>query len=235
MYLGDLVLFCPRCNERISESWTYCPRCGAKLPGSKNSSGQEINGSFNDMFEDIRKQMKDALKDDLSGDIEFFDLKPEFLKKHPLFRSGGFRVKITRAGDGPPDIDIKAFGDIDEKTAEKIQKAMKKQKVNLDDRKEREEKEQEKGSKKQETRYKQISEYREPTCETKWAGDHLVVELDLPGVKSEDHIDIRKLTESIEIKAFAGNQGYFKILSIPEDAKLFKKEFRDHKLKLNIK
>ncbi len=227
-------MFCPRCNERISESWTFCPRCGAKLPQSGGGTEDEFDSSFGEIFRDIKEQMKDALGNDLSGDIEFFDLKPEFIKKHPLFRSGGFRVKITRAGDGPPDVDIKAFGDIDEETAKKMEEAIQEQRSRMRSSTKGEGKGKAPKGEKAETRYRHVSEYTEPSCETKWAQDHLVVELDLPRVESSKDIDVKKLSESIEIRAFAGNKGYFKILSIPKDAELISKRFRNQKLTLKI-
>ena len=228
-------MFCPRCNERIAETWSFCPRCGAKLPSSEHSVGQPLKTPFAEIFKDIEKQVKDALGADLSRDIEFFDLKPEFIKKHPLFRSGGFRIKVTRTGEASPNIDIKAFGDIDEKTAEKIQEAIRTQstmKSPLKVEAIRKEKPREVVENRAPAR--QVSEYSEPMCETKWLGDHLVVDLDLPDVICSEDIEIKKLGESIEVKAFAGNKGYFKILSIPKDTKLISKRFSRNKLSLKI-
>jgi len=226
-------LYCPRCHERIQESWSFCPRCGAKLPTAAGFSEQPYKTPFAEMVKDIEKQVKDALGGDLSRDIEFFDLKPEFMKKNPLFRSGGFRVKITRAGDGPPDIDIKAFGDIDQKTAERIEEAIRSHSKTSPARVESVVEEYPKAAK-EETPPRHVSEFSEPRCETRWVGDHLVVDLDLPDVESAKDIEIRKLGESIEVKAFAGSKGYFKILGIPKEAKLLSKRFSKNKLTLKI-
>jgi hypothetical protein len=228
-------LFCPRCHERIDENWSFCPRCGAKLPSSGSSTGSPPATPVSDLFKDIEKQMKDALGADGSRDIQFFDLKPEFTKKNPFFRSGGFRVKITRAGDGPPEIDIKSFGDIDEKMAERMKETLEAQKVkaatwaNPTTTNPAQEEAVE-----EESPIREVSEYQEPMCITKWVGDHLVVDLDLPDVESSDDIDIKKLGESIEVRAFAGNKGYFKILSIPKEAKLISRRFKEEKLSLKI-
>ena len=187
------------------------------------------------MFKDIQRQMEEALRGEMDGNIEFVDLKPEFIKKNPMFRSGGFRVKITRSGDGPPSIDIKAFGDVDEKLAEKMNEAIK-AKTAVENaahpRPTFEEKLEEMPE--EEPPLRNVTGYSEPTASTSWAGDHLVVDLDLPGVKGLDDISIKKLEESIEVRAFAGDRGYFKILSIPKEAKLIDKSFQANRLTIKI-
>ena len=222
-------MFCPRCRERIVENWSFCPRCGARLPSGEQSTPAPRSASFSEMFKEIERQMKEALGSDVTGNIEFFDLKPEFINKNSLFRSGGFRVKITRNGDGPPSIDIKAFGDVDEKLAEKMTEAIRAQ---TEGAKAVHEEVQEQVEEPAPAR--DVSDYREPAATTRWAGDHLVVDLQLPDVESEDDIVVRKLGESIEVRAFAGNQGYFKILSIPKDAKLLGKSFKGSTLSMKI-
>ena len=228
-------MYCPRCHERISEGWRFCPRCGARLP-STSQSGEEQT-PFAEMFKEIERQMKEVLGADFSKDIEFFDLKPEFVKKNPFFKSGGFRIKISRSGDGPPTIDIKAFGDIDEELAKRMQEAMRARSAEMA-KSATAGQEAGAGTTREEeeprTIFRRVSQYREPRCVTKWLGDHLLVDLDLSGVKSSSDIDVRKIGESIEVRAYAGDKGYFKILGVPEDSKVLNKEFKDGKLRLEI-
>lgn len=185
------------------------------------------------MFKEIERQMKEALGPEVSRNIEFFDLKPEFIKRDPRLRSGGFRVKITRNGDGPPSIDIKAFGDMDEDMAKKMTEALKAQTGGKaqEPSKTIEVQEDEIPARK---RPRAVSGYSEPAATTKWVGDHLVVEMALPEVESEEDIEVSKIGESIEIRAFAGDKGYFKILSIPKEAKLLSKTFKGSTLKIKI-
>jgi hypothetical protein len=228
-------VFCPRCHERIVENWSFCPRCGARLASQAGPSGQPNQTAFTEMFKDIQKQLEEALKGQIDGNIEFVDLKPEFIKKNPMFRTGGFRVKVTRSGDGPPSIDIKAFGDVDEKLAEKMNEAIK-AKAEAEKAAQNyptfDEEPEEPEEDLPETR--EVSGYSEPTANTTWAGDHVVVDLDLPGVKSLEDISIKKLDESIEVRAYAGKKGYFKILSIPKEAKMLDKSFDSSKLTIRI-
>jgi len=183
--------------------------------------------------------MKEVLGPNLSKDIEFFELKPDFMKKNPMVRPGqGFRIKITRAGDGPPTIDIKAFGDVDEKLAEKMKESLRAQSQNEATPKPEETKQetQERGSvaESSEAPLRNVSEYEEPRCTTKWTGDHLLVDLDLPGVAKGDDVEIKKLGESIEVRAFAGDKGYFKILGVPAEAQVVSRRFRKGRLSLRI-
>jgi HSP20 family molecular chaperone IbpA len=193
------------------------------------------------MFKDIQKQLEEALKGQIDGNFEFVDLKPEFIKKNPMFRTGGFRVKVTRSGDGPPSIDIKAFGDVDEELAAKMNEAIRAKAEaeraaqnypTFDGEPEGPEEPEEPEEDLPEAR--EVSGYSEPTANTTWAGDHVVVDLDLPGVESLEDISIKKLDESIEVRAYAGDKGYFKILSIPKDAKMLDKSFDSNKLTIRI-
>lgn len=228
-------LFCPRCRDRISENWSFCPRCGARLASSGSPSEDAHYSPLADLFKDIERQMKEVLGPNLSRDIEFFELKPDFMKKNPMLRPGqGFRIKITRAGDGPPTIDIKAFGDVDEKLAEKMRESLKAQSKEAAPEAETPKEEQSPIVESAEATPRNVSEYEEPRCTTKWTGDHLLVDLDLPGVAKGEDVEIRKLGESIEVRAFAGDKGYFKILGVPADAQLVSRRFRKGRLSLRI-
>ena len=225
-------MYCPRCRERIVENWSFCPRCGARLPAGEEAPRGPYQTTFNEMFREIEKQIKEALGPDATRNIEFFDLKPEFVRKDPRFRSGGFRIKVTRNGEGPPSIDIKAFGDIDEELAEKMTQALQARSQARQEETGEQEKEEEDAEIPGEAR--KVSDYTEPVAETRWAGDHLEVALALPDVKSEEDIVIRKVGESLEVRAFAGDRGYFKILAIPKDTKLISKSFKGDTLTMSI-
>ncbi len=228
-------MFCPRCRDRISENWSFCPRCGARLPSSGAPSEDVHYSPLADLFKDIERQMREVLGPNLSKDIEFFELRPDFMKRNPILRPGqGFRIKITRAGDGPPTIDIKAFGDIDERIAEKMRESLKPQSSESAPEAETRKEEESLAMESSEAAARDVSGYEEPRCTTKWTGDHLLVDLDLPGVTKSDDVEVRKLGESIEVRAFAGGKGYFKILGIPADAQLVSRRFRKGRLSLKI-
>ena len=57
--------------------------------------------------------------------------------------------------------------------------------------------------------------------------------MDIPDVKSLDDIEVKQLQQSIEIKAYAGDKAYFKLIPIPSNATV-NNEFKDGILKIEI-
>lgn len=64
----------------------------------------------------------------------------------------------------------------------------------------------------------------EPEMEIKRLSDAIIVKVELPGVKSENDIDLNTFSNSVELRAFAGDKGYFKILKIPRKYRLLDKK-----------
>ncbi|MGD2250128.1 MAG: hypothetical protein PVF58_17125 [Candidatus Methanofastidiosia archaeon] len=65
---------------------------------------------------------------------------------------------------------------------------------------------------------------KEPETETNYVGNTLYIKVDLSGIDEED-IEIEKLENSVEVRAYKGKIRYFKLIPIPEDYKLISKEF----------
>lgn len=74
----------------------------------------------------------------------------------------------------------------------------------------------------------------EPETKIENLGGKQIIQIKLPEVKSQDDIEINVLEQSIEIKAFAGNKGYFKLIPIPTNAEIYKKEFKNNILKIEV-
>lgn len=62
----------------------------------------------------------------------------------------------------------------------------------------------------------------------------VLVEIELPGVKNEDDIEIKELDESTEVKALAKDKVFFKIITLPDGLSLAAEEFNNGKLKLSF-
>jgi hypothetical protein len=77
-------------------------------------------------------------------------------------------------------------------------------------------------------------ETSEPETEIRRSGNKVLVDIRLPGVKSRGDIDISELESSVEIKAVAGNRGYFKIIRKPEFSRITRKSFENGVLKLEL-
>ena len=72
----------------------------------------------------------------------------------------------------------------------------------------------------------------EPETSIERAGNRQIVSIKLPGVKMED-IEIKRMEQSIEVKAFAGNKAYFKLIPIPYNASI-NKRFENDMLKIEV-
>ncbi|MBI2546881.1 MAG: hypothetical protein HYW23_00340 [Candidatus Aenigmarchaeota archaeon] len=73
----------------------------------------------------------------------------------------------------------------------------------------------------------------EPEMKVEQEQNKDVITLNLPDVKSLNDIDIKQLDQSIEIKAFAGDKAYFKLIPIPSNATV-NNQFKDGVLKIEI-
>jgi len=74
----------------------------------------------------------------------------------------------------------------------------------------------------------------EPETEIKGSGNKRVIQIKLPEIKSFKDIDVKKLEQSLEIKAFAKNKTYFKLIPIPSNSEIVNKEFNNNILKIEI-
>ena len=74
----------------------------------------------------------------------------------------------------------------------------------------------------------------EPKVRVKRLAKEMIITILLPDVNSEKDIELNRFTDSIEIRAFARNKGYFKILIIPKNHRLVEKSLDDGKLNLKF-
>jgi HSP20 family molecular chaperone IbpA len=74
----------------------------------------------------------------------------------------------------------------------------------------------------------------EPEAEIKNLGNKQIISIKLPDVKSKEDIEVKKLEQSMEIKAFAGDKAYFKLIPLPANASIVKKEFKNGVLKIEV-
>ncbi|HDD45935.1 MAG TPA: zinc-ribbon domain-containing protein [Candidatus Aenigmarchaeota archaeon] len=201
---------CPRCGSEVKSGWSYCPVCGFKL--------KRVEEIPTDIFSIVEREMK-AFNKLFEKDFEFFDLTPWFRKGRK-----GFTIKIIQESGKEPRITVKTYGDIDREKVEKelydrfgIKSPLKAQ----PERK----------------RVIDISTPKiteEPRSEIRRVGDKLIVDIHLPGVKKEEDIDIKVLENSVEVKAFAGEKVYFKILTKPPEFDIARYAFENEILHLEF-
>lgn len=200
---------CKNCRRNLKNDWKYCPYCGE---GEREKYRRRY-----DIFEDIEKEFERIDK----------MLGPKFLKFpkidiKPMFRGGGISV-IIRSGTGvKPKIDVKTSGEY-----KKLEPQIKRK---LGIKEDVEEIEEEKVYKK--SRIPKTTE--EPKTKIERVGNRENIEIRLPDVKNIDDIEIRKLQQSLEIKAFAGDKAYFKLIPTRPNAQISDKSFKDGILKIEL-
>ena len=140
---------------------------------------------------------------------KMLDMKvPKFMLKPPL-KAKGVSITITSDNVSPPKINVQTYGD---------QRHM----HHHHEHRSHEEKP---------VRIPKTTE--EPETKIQKAQNKQIITLNLPDVKSLDDIEIRQLQQSIEIRAFAGDKAYFKLIPIPSNASV-NNEFKDGILKIEV-
>ncbi len=200
---------CKNCGRNLKNDWKYCPYCG--------EGEREKYRRHYDIFKDIEKEFERI--DKMPGP-KFFKFPKIDIK--PMFRGGGISV-IIRSGPGmKPKIDVKTSGEY-----KKLEPQIKRK---LGIKEDVEEIEEEKVYKK--SRIPKTTE--EPKTKIERVGNRENIEIRLPDVKNIDDIEIRKLQQSLEIKAFAGDKAYFKLIPTRPNAQISDKSFKDGTLKIEL-
>ncbi|MEE8403203.1 MAG: hypothetical protein V3R93_05575 [Candidatus Hydrothermarchaeaceae archaeon] len=149
------------------------------------------------------------------------DIDGEFRKMEDAFRSvwfdrknlrpvGGISIRISSEESGEPKINVDTFGDCEEH-ARKIEERL--------------------GIMKARTPPKIT---REPkTLIERWE-DKMVLRVEVPGVMSEDDIEIKRMAESVEIRAYAGDTAYFTLFCIPPDSVIISKRLENEELVIEV-
>ena len=145
----------------------------------------------------------------------FFDEEFEF-PEFDNWKGGGIFVKIESGRE--PKIEIRTSGEYKKLEPEIRRRIGIKPKI--------EEVESER-------KVRKIKKVEEPKTEVEDLGNKKIIKISLPGVKDEKDLEIKKLSQSIEIKGFAKDKTYFTLIPIPKNCTISKK-FKDGTLKIEI-
>jgi len=215
---------CSECGSALERGWRYCPRCGSRPVRGIN---------FSNIFSRMRKEMDEmsrGVDKSFERNMEAFDISPYF-RKQP--KSSGFTIKIVSGTGMKPKINVRTFGDVKREDVNKQvseQLGYKtKQKIPVGHRSEEHKLPVDPG---QEKRFPVTKTTEEPATEVRRENSSVVVEMKIPGVKREEDIDIQEREASVEVRAVAGDHGFFKILTKPEKYSLVDKRFDKGKLHL---
>lgn len=216
---------CGNCGADMEEGWSYCPRCGHRNRGRRGRS------MLDNIFSRFRKEFED-MDSMFERDFEAFDISPFFGKP----KSSGFTVKIVSSDRQPPRVSVKGFGGVDEKKLERQIRSQMGMGVGDENAGEAAEKRRAEPAEPVKEKVRKPLKLplatEEPKTEAKRTDGKVAVDMEMPGVKGEENIEIRELEDSVEVKAVAGDRGYFKILTKPGKSRLVEKRFEKGKLHL---
>lgn len=201
---------CPSCGFPVEEEWNYCPNCGFFL-------GKRMIDVFSPFFESIEEEFRriDRMVKEFFEFPSFEEIE-KIEKKYKPVKFGGISIVIKGGTGKKPVVKIRTYGNY-----KKFEPELRK-KLGV------EEYEKEKIKEEKVVKVPKITE--EPKTKVEKKDGKIVIEIDLPDVKDEKDIEIKKLEQSIEIKAFAGDKAYFKLLPIPPNMHIAKKDFKNGKL-----
>lgn len=202
------------CGEEIKKNWKFCPVCGRKLKRLFDFP------NFGDLFKNIEEQFlrMDKLFSNKLFSTDMFKF-PNFRETEdmPKIKGGGISVNIANV-NGKPTMKVQTFGDF-----KKLEPGIKKS-IGFGAEE----------VKKVGVKRKAPKITKEPESEMKRQGNLLYFKIKLPEVRSLEDIDIIKLAESIEVRAYAGNKAYFKLFKIPNEARLVGKRFKNNLLEIQF-
>jgi HSP20 family molecular chaperone IbpA len=173
------------------------------------------------------------MKKMLEKNVEAVDISPFFNPRGKIIKisapmGSGFSIKITQSTGKPPDVSVRTFGNV---KREDIEKQLQNQlgvrppaavpkPVAVSESKER--------------AFAAPKITEEPKTHVKRTGSAVEVDIELPGVKSKDDIEVREFENSVEVKAVAGDKAYFKILTKPEQFGVKSRKFEGGVLHLEF-
>ena len=199
---------CKNCGKKTKDEWKFCPQCGEEISNEFEARPFEsIFNNIDDEFERIDKE--------ISSDFFRF---PRLDTKMPKGISW-INIVISSGTGREPKIEVKTSGGYKHLEPEIKRKLGIKQAI-----KDVEEK----------PRQKQAKVTEEPETEIKTVGGKQVIQIKLPETKNIGDIEVRKLEQSIEIKAFTKNKTYFKLIPIPLNSNILSKEFQNNILRIEI-
>lgn len=157
--------------------------------------------------------LEDLLKD---IDTEFRKMEdafkcvwPENKTIEPL-KGGGLSIRVSSEEDREPKINVQTFGDYRDKAVEVEERL---------------------GVKRERAPPKVT---KEPKTMIEHDGGKLILRAELPGVNSVREIDIKRMSESIEIRAYADDMAYFTLFCVPPNSKILSKRLENEEFIIEV-
>ncbi len=196
---------CRDCNSPVEEGWAFCPRCGSGLKEHEEERGF---GGLGDMFGQIEQQMQRQMQ-------EMDRLFGEGMLERPRIimpkGGSGISISVNSGPDGKPRVSVNTFGN-----ARKIEPQIKR----------------ELGVRNGENKEARPKVTAEPEMKVSNERGRTVYTVSLPEVKDGKDVRIKRLPNSIEIRAKAGDKLYFKLFEAQPQLAIAEQRFSGGKLTL---
>lgn len=199
----------------MERSWRFCPNCGESLKMKGIMERFPSLTGFQDLFGDVEREFRRT--EELFKGFELEEPRPEELKKP--WKRGGVSIRITSETGKEPKVEVETFGDL-KGEEEEVRKrfGLPEGRPEVEERPRR--------------KVPQVVE--EPETKVERLDDRMVLRIKVPGIRSMEDIDIRKMQESIEVRAYAEGKAYFTISSIPPDSRVLSKRLDGEELVVEI-
>lgn len=215
-----------KCGKKIRKDYLFCPWCGSDLKSQVRHKEEfekqvkplaetlpfPIKAMFNNLADELERGLRDFDKE-LERELERAQKEQEKVEKE-LGNNPSINISIRKISNGQPVIQVQQIGKAPEK---EIKLPTAREKILTKD---------------EEDKYSKLPR-KEPATKVRRFSDKVLYELLMPGVKDQKDLIINKLQDSIEIKAFAENMVYSKIIPVSLPVKSYK--FEKGKLILELK
>lgn len=239
-----------RCGKKVDANFSFCPYCGLNLKKKVEQDRarakeiddmtKQIEKAFNMPFFmkfPFEKLVKSMVKDIDKQFHEYDEMlarqarqqKQPDQSSRPGVITSGISINIKSGPEGQPIIQVKQFGPGAESGKELIES---KERGQAQEGKIKLPKAITRISKAEAAKHAKLPR-QEPETKVRRLTDKIIYEISLPGVKSKKNLAINKLQNSIEIKAFAKDKAYFKL--IPLDFPIQNYKLENEKLILELK
>lgn len=183
---------CKYCNRKISRDFDFCPYCGANFGKERDKRDfgflgkDDFLGLDNIGFNMPLDGLFSSLMKQINSEIKQID--KESLKKLPI-KSNSISISISTSNNQQPQIKISGFPNEKEK---KIENKISEEKI------------------------RELAKLPREEAQTfvRRLSNKIIYEISLPGISSLKDILINKLENSFEVKAFAKNKVYTKLIQI---------------------
>ncbi len=112
-------------------------------------------------------------------------------------KRGGVSIKISSEPGKEPRVEVRTFGNL--KNREDILQRFKRARA-------------------RQRQPPKVTE--EPETRVERRGNRVIYRIRMPGVESEEDIDVQKLRESVEVRCYARDKAYFTLFSLPRHARI---------------